>query len=268
LYPILLDWGGVVLPAWHTLYVVGALVALVTLLAMRRAYLPELPEQDISRLFALCYLLSYFGARLLSIAVEEPDVRSPGAVVAALFRFGPMTFYGGALTAFFVGAAYVRLRRLRFADVSDLAIPAGLFALALGRVGCFLNGDDYGIPAPLVDGVAPWWAVTFPSLADGVARYPVQLMESASVALVAGILVWRFRQLRAAFRPGVVGFLGIVLYANLRFFLEFLRDDFRGNPLNNWLSTSQLISALVLLAAGLSLPVWIRRAASPNRPSS
>ena len=258
--PILIDWGWVVIPAWHFFYAVGALAAYVVLVWLGRRYEPAIPESKLARLYIACYLAGYAGARWLSILIEEPEVRGFGPTVSAMLRFGPMTFYGGAIGAFLAGFAYCRKRGLSLSSIIDLGIPAGLLALSLGRVGCFLNGDDYGLPLVLRPGeTAPWWAVTFPNLNDGLARYPVQLWESASALIVFVVLVTMFKQLRAAFRPGIVGFLGIVLYANIRFGLEFFRGDLRGFVLGDWLSTSQFISVIVLAIAGLSIPVWIRK---------
>ena len=261
MYPILISWGPLVLPSWHTLYAVGALAAYWLLQRGARLHASQLDRTDLARLYVVCYVCGYFGARLLSIVVEQPEVQGLWATLVALVHFGPMTFYGGAIGCFLGGLTYVRLRRLPLPTVLDLAIPAGLLALAIGRIGCFLNGDDYGKAAPLgPDGHAPWWAVTLPNLQDHIARWPVQLLEAGSVALLV-LVLWRgFVRLRVAFRPGVVGFLGIVGYANLRFLLEFLRDDFRGSIAGTWLSTSQFISILVLVACGATLPLWVRRA--------
>lgn len=257
MYPILFSWGPVVLPAWHTLYVLGAILAFVMLIGLARKYQPKIPEQTLSRLFIICYVSGYFGARLLSILVEEPEVKGVGETVMALGRFGAMTFYGGALASFLGGLVYCLTTKLRIADLVDITIPSGLAALALGRVGCFLNGDDYGLP---VRG-NPWWAVTFPSLQDGVARYPVQLYEAISVGTLVLVLVTQFPKIRAVFRPGAVGLIGIVAYANIRFGLEFFRGDFRGSVLVDWLSTSQFISVCVLAVAGATIPFWIKKAA-------
>ena len=257
--PILLNWGPLVLPAWHTFYVLGAFAAFSMLLYLGHFYAPDISQQDLSRLFTLSYVAGYLGARLLSILIEEPQVHGANATLAALLRFGPMTFYGGAIAVFIFGGSYVLSRRLPFAAMMDLAIPAGLLALALGRIGCFLNGDDYGKAVPLASGGSPpFWAVTFPNLDDSIARYPVQLFESAMVGFLVLSLCLGFSSIRRFGRPGLVGYLGIVGYANLRFGLEFLRDDFRGFAFGTWLSTSQFISLIVLAVCGLSIPLWLQ----------
>jgi prolipoprotein diacylglyceryltransferase len=100
-------------------------------------------------------------------------------------------------------------------------------------------------------------------LEDGIARYPVQLLEAGAVTVLALILIWKMKSLRANFRPGIVGFIGIVGYANLRFALEFLRDDFRGFVFGTWLSTSQFISVVLLAGAGCTMPLWFKRSDAP-----
>lgn len=259
MYPVLAQWGEVVIPAWHALYLCGAFAAYALMMALRRRFAPSLASADLGQLYAVAYVCGYFGARLLSIVIEEEVGQEVGTALKALFRLGPMTFYGGALAAFAGGWLYCWWRRLPVASVLDLTIPAALLALAIGRIGCWLNGDDYGKAAPLgLDGRPPFWAAENPVLGDHIARWPVQLIEAASVGLIVlGLWVWGGR-VRSTFRSGAMGYLGLIIYANLRFFLEFLRDDFRGSILGTWLSTSQFISLLILLACGLTLPFWIR----------
>ena len=169
-----------------------------------------------------------------------------------------MTFYGGLIAATLAGLVYSRLSNIRIPDVFDASMPAGLLALSIGRVGCFLNGDDYGVPVPFSSELnVPWWSVTFPNLQDGISRYPVQLIEASLTLIIVLIVTARFRYLREAFRPGAVGLTCLALYANIRFFLEFLRDDFRGVVFGTWLSTSQFISIMLLFCCALSLPYWL-----------
>ena len=264
--PILIHWGPLVLPSWHTFYVLGALAAFALLLDLARRHAPDLDRQVLSRLFAVSYVSGYLGARLLSIQIEEPDIRGFTSTLTALLSFGPMTFYGGAIAAFLSGSAYALINRLKVPILMDLAIPAGLLALALGRVGCFLNGDDYGKAIPMAGGAKPpIWSVTLPNLADGIARYPVQLIEAGLVSALALGLCIGFSYVRRHGRPGMVGYLGIIGYANLRFGIEFLRDDFRGFAFGTWLSTSQFISLIILAACAVSIPFWLRNG-QPGRP--
>ena len=89
-------------------------------------------------------------------------------------------------------------------------------AIVVGRIGCFLAGLDdmtYGTATALP------WGVDF---GDGVPRHPVQLYESATMALFLVVflpLLLRGRPL--ALRGGFYLFIGV--YAGQRFLWEFLK---------------------------------------------
>ncbi|HUP42634.1 MAG TPA: prolipoprotein diacylglyceryl transferase family protein, partial [Thermoanaerobaculia bacterium] len=73
-----------------------------------------------------------------------------------LFDRSGLVWYGGFLLAVVAIVWTVRRRRLPFWPVAD-AMSLGLaLGYALGRVGCFLVGDDYGVPTSLP------WGVAFP----------------------------------------------------------------------------------------------------------
>ena len=154
--------------------------------------------------------------------------------------FGGSVFYGGLLGGLAAGGIYVKKRGLPpvFQDIAAVAIP--LFHV-FGRVGCFLGGCCYGIACP----VGFVYTQNPIPMANGVRRFPVQLLEAA---FCLGLFLWLYLQLR----KGRTGLLPRYLfcYSVGRFFLEFLRgDDYRGFL---WgFSTSQWIS--MLLVAGVAI---------------
>lgn len=266
MYPILLQWGPLVVPSWHAFYAMGALLAYILLLYLRKYTRTQFTKESLSQLFVVCYAAGYFGARLLSILVEEPQIADLKAILAAMVRFGPMTFYGGGIAAFVAGTLFCVWRRLPLSEIMDLGMPAGFLALAVGRLGCFLNGDDYGKPVSLDDqGQAPVWGIILPALEDHIPRWPVQLIESGLVFLLVVGLVWFFVRRAGSLRPGFIGFLSIVCYAHVRFACEFLRDDFRGFAFGTWLSTSQFIAVVTLAIAGVIAPFWISQSVPTSR---
>jgi phosphatidylglycerol:prolipoprotein diacylglycerol transferase len=168
-------------------------------------------------------------------------------------------FYGGFIGALVASAIFFRRHRdvpvLRAADVCAPAIALGQ---AIGRIGCFMAGDDYGRPASVP------WAVAFtsPDAATiggaplGVPLHPVQLYESAVCLALFGLLVWLARR---PHRDGDVIVSYTVLYAIARFVLEFFRGDAdRGFLFGGLLSTSQAI-AIVMVALALLLLIVRRR---------
>ena len=125
---------------------------------------------------------------------------------------------------------------------ADAAAPALSIGYALGRIGCFLVGDDYGRPSDLP------WAVAFPEgrPPTTVPVHPTQLYEAAALAVIAwALLRWR--------RRGVADSLVLgryfVLAGGVRFAIEFIRVNARiAGPL----TLAQLIS-LALVIAGFVL---------------
>jgi prolipoprotein diacylglyceryltransferase len=112
-------------------------------------------------------------------------------------------------------------------------------AIAVGRIGCFLTGlEDMTCG---VDTSLPW-GVDF---GDGVPRHPVQLYESATMAIFLVWFLWAARR-RDAFvlRAGFYLFIGV--YAAQRFLWEFLKPY--GTVLGPFNLFHLLSAALVLYA--------------------
>jgi phosphatidylglycerol:prolipoprotein diacylglycerol transferase len=101
-----------------------------------------------------------------------------------------ITWYGGLLMATLVGSIGCRIHRLPVKTFADCTAVAGAVGQALGRIGCFLVGDDYGRPSSLP------WAVAFPAGAPPTLErvHPTQLYEVAWLLPVAALLWSRRRK--------------------------------------------------------------------------
>lgn len=185
------------------------------------------------------------GAKLLWVAehLGEAPLRS-----LALSR-GGMSWFGGLLGG--VGTALVFIRRMRLPIIATLAAatPALAIGHAIGRIGCFLVGDDYGRPTNLP------WGVAFPrGLPPTDLRvHPTQLYEMAALFLVAWLLIrWRRRGVRDAIVLGRY----LVLAGAIRFAIEFIRVNER---ILGPFTLAHLVS-LALAIAGAALLAGSRRA--------
>ena len=143
------------------------------------------------------------------------------------------------------------------------AAPALAVGYAIGRLGCFLVGDDYGRPTDLPwgiafpDGAPPstaenlrrMFGVEIPPGVSGdtvLAVHPTQLYEIA-MSLIIFAIIWRLRDRMHV--PGALFSVYIALAGVERFIVEFFRakdDRFFGI-----LTVAQLIS-LALVAAGVA----------------
>jgi len=199
--------------------------------------------------------------------------------LSALFSRGGLVWYGGFLGGV-VAVALTSLRRrvpLRF--TMDLTAPALAVGYALGRVGCFLVQDDYGVPTSLP------WGMEFPqglppSTAQNLARefgvavppgtdpatvlavHPTQLYEVA-IMLAAFWLLWRLRG--QAHGAGWLFGMYLVLAGAERFLVEFLRA--KDDRLLAGFTLAQGTSLVLMLLGGLCLHRW-RRAEALAPPAS
>jgi phosphatidylglycerol:prolipoprotein diacylglycerol transferase len=191
------------------------------------------------------------------------------------FRADPMTFFrlwegGLAIAGGLVGgvsAAWICFRRgkLDFWAYSWALSPAVLIGQAIGRLGCFLNGDAWGTPTRLPWGVAePKFGRFFPgftldrtipssawewSVAKGytaqsalktIPLHPTQMYEALCDLLLAGLVLLSVRSL--ARKPGPPQkpiLLHLGGYSLVRFGLEFLHGD-RGPNIWSGMTTFQI----------------------------
>lgn len=149
----------------------GAMILLAVVSGLLlAAYRAKRIGVDPEMIFALAFwmiLPGIFGAR--AVYVTEywndqfwPAYASPGGSLGALLgaiinvAAGGLVVYG----AFFGGVIGMGLfwwrHRMPLLATADLAAPSMLLGLALGRVGCLLNGCCYGGPCDLP------WKITFP----------------------------------------------------------------------------------------------------------
>src|SRR2546423_7542442 len=208
-------------------------------------------------------LAAIVGSKVLLLLVEPEYRAHPLSLISLDFLRSGGVFYGGFIAA--VATAYVLVRRYKLPwwQTADACAPAIALGNAIGRQGCFAPGCCWGQPTNLP------WGVEFTERAHeitgvplGVHLHPTQLYESFATFIFFLFLVWLHR--RKKFRGQVI-LTYAVLYAIMRFIIEFFRDDQRGDILGltsrTGLSTSQLIALLVGAASLVLLIVRWRRAA-------
>lgn len=187
-----------------------------------------------------------------------------------------LVWYGGFLLAVVAILWVIRRRRMDPWRTADAAAPALALGYGIGRIGCFLVGDDYGMPTDLPWGVAFPHGLPGPTTAEFMARtydaeippgvdpgalvpvHPTQLYETA---LGLGIWLLGRRLIKRGVGPGGVAAAVVGLLAVERFAIEFLRakDDRLLGPM----TVAQLISVLVVGAAAWT---WSRRPRGASPP--
>lgn len=193
------------------------------------------------------------GARIMFVAVDHKRFLAHPLDALKIWQ-GGLVFYGGLAGAVIAGFLYLRRKKLEPWPWADLIAPTAMITLAVGRIGCFLNGCCYGKIAPDL----PWgvvYPVSHPAL--GLAQYPVHpapLYESGAAVIIFAVLA--LLQARKRF-DGQVFWAMVLLYSAARFPLEYFRGDPRGKVL--FLSTSQAMAVVGVVAAVVFMAVLSRR---------
>ncbi len=184
-----------------------------------------------------------------------------------IFSGSGLVFLGGLMGGTLGVTIVLRKHNLPWIKFADIVAPLLILGYAIGRVGCFLVGDDYGIPTHLPWGVSfenglppsiyrvfelyyPWVDLT--GFEPGLLTvHPTQLYEvTAGLAIFA--FLWNRRTKIKVF--GSLFFTYLILAGVERFSIEFIRtnDHYMFN-----LTGAQLISILMIIigTVGLLRPV-------------
>ncbi len=245
--PVLFSAGPVTI-RWYGLMISMALLAGIAL-AMREATRRGVSEDDL--LFVALWSLpgAIVGARLFHV-VDAWHYYANNPLQAFAIQEGGLAIYGGLAGGILGGALAARHRRILSWQLLDIAAPGMILGQAIGRVGCFINGDHQGPPTNLP------WATSYvnpASLApDSQPRHPAQLYEMLFDLLVLGLLLVLRPRLK---NDGLLFGIYAALYAFGRFWISALRED---APFLLGLKEAQLVSVAVLLLS-IPLMVYLRR---------
>lgn len=199
-----------------------------------------LNEKLASNLFLASMIGGIVGAKLLYLFENVPLSELMSHPLDNLLSRGGLTYYGGFFGAIILAWIIAYRNRLSMWVVGDLAAPALALAYAIGRIGCLLVGDDYGIPSDLP------WAIAFPKGLPPTTEtvHPTQLYEIIIMSAVF-VYIWRIRK---KVKPaGWLFSIYLVLAGLERFSIEFIRST-TPSPIPG-LSVAQVM-ALVIVAAG------------------
>jgi phosphatidylglycerol---prolipoprotein diacylglyceryl transferase len=246
LLPVLFRIGSLEITSFGVMVALGALAGLwVFRRELAHAKLPD------AALDAAVYGLigGLLGAKLLYVFEHLGE----GSFFSLFLDRGGMSWFGGFVGGVLAGVATIRAKRWPMMAVLSAATPALAIGQMLGRVGCFLVGDDYGSPTSLPWGVA--FPRGLPPTTDRV--HPTQIYEAIFLAVLAWLLIrWR----RRGVPDRIVVGRYFLLAGAFRFLLEFVRVNTRvAGPL-----TVAHFFALGIVVLGIVL-LWPRRRVSSVR---
>ena len=186
--------------------------------------------------------------------------------VDMIFSGSGLVFLGGLVGSTLCVSIILNKRNLSWFVFADLIAPLIMIGYAIGRIGCFLVGDDYGLPTKLP------WAVSFPNglppttvsnfsiyypwvdtsefTSGMITVHPTQLYESFAGFLFF-MLLWNLRN--KINRPGSLFFIYLIIAGVERFFIEFIRTNEK--YLFDIFSGAQIIS-IIMVFIGSYFLLW------------
>ena len=280
---------------WHGFFTFVAVAAAV-ILTVRWGRREGLDGDAILSVSVWCIIGGIIGARLLHVIGFWGKVYSHDPIQVFMVWQGGIAIMGAIIGGFIAGSAYILIRNSdwflglwgkffrfagepekaplpRIAHLADVAAPALLLAMAIGRIGDIINGEHCSALTNF------FWGVVYthpdsPNITQcdprgaSPASHPAVAYELI-MDLVIFAIIW---PLRHRLRPrGMVFVLYGALYSLGRFFVSFLRvetNTYFGGALNE----AQIVSLIVLL---ITVPLLLykaqfvrpsrRGAASPQR---
>lgn len=285
MHPILFTIPGLNFPirSFGLMLAVGFLVGswILGRLAARYGDDPKNDPERFSRITFWILIGVVLGARALYILVEVGQGTEVGHEftsqpwkMLAVWE-GGLVMYGGLIGACTLGMWAAKKEKMRVWHALDLGLVAGMVGLAIGRVGCFLVGDDYGKVVPKSCEDLPWPITLrvpnplpegslFGQEHAGKVLWATENWMSMKALLIA-FVGWQLLKRRRY--GGQVALVVVLLYAILRGTIEFFRGDtIRGLWFGNTISTSQIISLGMGLVC-IALLVRNRGKSDVSRPA-
>jgi len=264
-----------------TTFGVFMLLAFVTAGYATRAELARMghdPEKAWDFVF-MAVIGGILGAKIYYVLLNWPRLMQDP--LGLVFSRGGLVWYGGFLGATALVVWEIRRSKLPLGQMADAVAAPLAIAYAVGRIGCFMVGDDWGRPTGSWVGIrfpqgTPPTTVTEiqrqfgltvdPALIEKYGQvipvHPTQLYEVAMSTLIF-LFLWRIHDHRH--RPGWLFMVWLALAGTERFIVEFFRakdDRFIGI-----FTLAQMIS-LAIVAFGLVGMSRLRPApAAPRKPA-
>jgi phosphatidylglycerol:prolipoprotein diacylglycerol transferase len=260
MYPEIFHIGSFPINTYGVFLAIAFLCAI--LISVKLAARDGLPRERIYDLCLWMLLASLIGSKVLMF-FTEPEYRDhPAQLLSLDFLRSGGVFYGGLIGAVLMGYYLIKRYKLPWWKTADACAPGIAIGSFFGRQGCFAAGCCWGKPTTLP------WGVKFTELGHEITGvptdtylHPTQLYESFAMLLVFFFLLWLHKHKRFS---GQVILVYALLYSSVRFAIEFVRDDPRGDILGlttlTHLSTSQMISLIVGIGAAVLLVIRWRRA--------
>jgi len=197
--------------------VIGFVIALTW--ALKYSKPKDIKPEEVMDFSIYLLISGIIGARLIHVIINYHEYSLSDPLTIINLRKGGLAWYGALIGAILGGFLYSKVSKISFWKLADMVSAPSMVGLAIGRIGCFLNGCCYGKVTDLP------WGVEFPeAYPPGTQRHPTQIYESLLDLAVFYILHKVIEKRKKFHGETFCYFIG--LYSLVRFIVEFFRETF------------------------------------------
>ena len=238
LNPILLSIGPIEIRYYGLVYVIGFLLVYWALKKSVKAGKLDLQPDDIESYILYLMLGVIIGARIFHVLFWNFSYFMANPLKIFFIWEGGLAFHGALVGASLVTYWFCKKNKISLMRLADIITLPVVFALALGRIANFINGELWGTATNVP------WCVYF----DGTegCRHPSQIYGAIKRFAIFGFLFFLNKK---EHKDGFLFWMFVGLMGLGRFILNFWREDVR----NFGLSWGQYFSLVMVVIAVIVL---------------
>lgn len=241
MHRILFKIGGFPIYTYGIALVLGYLTAICFVIWRNRN--KNILNEDIMDFSFYLLLGGIMGARIFYIALHLSEYLANPLSMLNL-REGGLAWHGALFGGYIVFVVFSNKRRIDVYEFLDLCAPSVMLGLAIGRIGCFLNGCCVGNETTLP------WGIVFRDAELNTPRHPTQIYELILDLLICWFLLFWEKKKKFS---GELIILMFVLYSAARFIVECFRlspPRFLGLSIAQYASMAFALVALIWFYLG------------------
>lgn len=248
--PVLFEIGPFQIKYYGLFYALGFVIAYFMIFYLAKRKQLSITKDDAADFIIYELVGVVLGARLIYVMFYNLTYYLKNPLDIFAVWYGGLSFHGGLIGAVIAAYLFCKRKKIAFYDIADITVVPVALALALGRIGNFINAELYGRIANLP------WCVDYSKnqyvsdLPTGC-RHPSQIYESLKNLAIFFVL-WFINDKKLP--NGFMFWTFVTLYGLLRTIMEFFRNpDEQIGFLFSYFTMGQLLSFPLFLIGGYML---------------
>lgn len=246
--PVLVNFGPISIRYYGLVYFLGFIFTYLFLKYSIDKKKLKLTHDQLDSYFLWIIIGSIFMARVFEILIYNAPYYMNN--ISEMYKIwnGGLSFQGGIIGAIIVTLIASKKYKIHFYDIADLVVIPAALGLAVGKIANYINSELYGI---ITNNIATPWCVVFQKI-DNYCRHPVQIYEFfVNIIMFATLISYKIyaEKTKKTYKRGTLFWMFIIMYAVLRFFITFLRDEpqYLGLNVGQWTSLVIILISTIFL---------------------